>query len=839
MRWSLLSLLAATTIVCADEPAEALLERGRASEALPLFERALAATPGDARLLCGCALALADLGRIEDAWDRYDEAARRPGSAFYRAKFLKSQGRFESAIPLYEEVVATEGNAPRKAESLVALGYCMDGLGRPKEGLERAVEGLSMSRGPAARARALNVIGICFSSLGKEEEAATRYRSALDLLQRLHKGDHPDIAMVRHNLAVSLVHQKEPIAASRLLELALAMDKRIFGDAHIRVALDHNSHGILVARSLRYARLTPLLFSVKGAPRKAEHSFLRALEIARRLRHPYVHAFATNLGICLERADRCEDALPLFEEAAAEIETLHWRARGLAQGERQVYFAYLRQGEPYRRLAALHVRSKRPAEAVRWLEVGRARGVLDLLARSRFDALAEAERRARERKDTQLIQRIERVRRNPAARRERAQLVRELVPLGRPVDPRALQRLLGRKELLLMYSLASDPFLDTPWIERTPGAEAPGGTDVAPPPTPVTPEERNARDTTPVSQVLLVPPTGGKIRPYRVSWSAERIARAVDSLVASAARRGGFNRGMGRAPTGVGSVDSAGLYRALVPSALERELRRAERVYIVLHGALHRLPFEMLMATSTNRGIEQSEYWIERGPPIAYVPSGSVLQWCRQRRDEQRTTDHRFEIVALGDCRFGDSLPPLPGTRREVESIAGVLKPAMQLLGEKATAAALFDFAPQARILHIATHQLIEETEAGIVSRLALTDGDLKLEEMLNGWRDRLSACELVVLSACETLKGRMQTDEAPHAMPLGFLYAGCPSVIGSLWRVDDESTADLFIDFYKRLEASGGRDKLKAFTEARQALRKKYPDPFHWAAFVYIGDPR
>jgi len=110
---------------------------------------------------------------------------------------------------------------------------------------------------------------------------------------------------------------------------------------------------------------------------------------------------------------------------------------------------------------------------------------------------------------------------------------------------------------------------------------------------------------------------------------------------------------------------------------------------------------------------------------------------------------------------------------------------------------------------------------------------------MLNGWRDRLSACELVVLSACETLKGRMQTDEAPHAMPLGFLYAGCPSVIGSLWRVDDESTADLFIDFYKRLEASGGRDKLKAFTEARQALRKKYPDPFHWAAFVYIGDPR
>ena len=168
------------------------------------------------------------------------------------------------------------------------------------------------------------------------------------------------------------------------------------------------------------------------------------------------------------------------------------------------------------------------------------------------------------------------------------------------------------------------------------------------------------------------------------------------------------------------------------------------------------------------------------------------------------------------------------------------------LLGEDATKARLFKLAPQARYLHVATHQLVDETERRGYSRLALTlprvatpddDGFLSLYELFEHWRDRLSGCELVVLSACETLKGPLQKDEGPYAMPLGFLYAGAPAVIGSLWRVDDASTAELFSDFYARLKK--GKGKLEAFTEARQALRKKYREPYFWAPFIYLGDPR
>ena len=93
------------------------------------------------------------------------------------------------------------------------------------------------------------------------------------------------------------------------------------------------------------------------------------------------------------------------------------------------------------------------------------------------------------------------------------------------------------------------------------------------------------------------------------------------------------------------------------------------------------------------------------------------------------------------------------------------------------------------------------------------------------------------MLSACETLKGPLQRDEGSYALPLGFLFAGAPAVIGSHWRVDDASTAELFADFYRRL--AKGTPKLQAFTESRQALREKYPHPYFWAPFVYVGDPR
>lgn len=171
----------------------------------------------------------------------------------------------------------------------------------------------------------------------------------------------------------------------------------------------------------------------------------------------------------------------------------------------------------------------------------------------------------------------------------------------------------------------------------------------------------------------------------------------------------------------------------------------------------------------------------------------------------------------------------------------------MLLMGEDATVAKLLDQVPGVRFLHLATHGLTGSASRPYDARLALTPPDrltpddvgfLRLEDLIRAWRGRLSDCELVVLSACETQCGQ-QIGDSYFALPIGFYYAGAPAVIASLWMVDDRRTAELMEGFYGKLLDGRHGDKLSAFTQARKELRKKYEHPCYWAPFVYLGDPR
>lgn len=213
-----------------------------------------------------------------------------------------------------------------------------------------------------------------------------------------------------------------------------------------------------------------------------------------------------------------------------------------------------------------------------------------------------------------------------------------------------------------------------------------------------------------------------------------------------------------------------------------------------------------------------------------------------------RARERSASLLGIRDLR------PLPGTRREVERIAATLAGAggaarvQTLLGPEATEANLFEWAPRGRYLHLASHHVVDETSTTSFSALALSspaaasaldDGLLTLDDLLTKWRGRLRGCEMAVLSACETRRGTAQNDEGIVAMPWGLLFAGVPTIVVSQWRVDDDSTALLMSRFYEELAATEGRGKLRAFTKARSALRAMYPDPWFWAPFVMMGDPR
>jgi len=92
----------------------------------------------------------------------------------------------------------------------------------------------------------------------------------------------------------------------------------------------------------------------------------------------------------------------------------------------------------------------------------------------------------------------------------------------------------------------------------------------------------------------------------------------------------------------------------------------------------------------------------------------------------------------------------------------------------------------------------------------------------------------LVVLSACETGLGTLQRGDEITGLTRTFLTAGADTVLASLWKVSDESTAVLMQQFYRGL--ARGLKPAEALRESALAVRAKYPHPFYWAAFVVTG---
>lgn len=92
---------------------------------------------------------------------------------------------------------------------------------------------------------------------------------------------------------------------------------------------------------------------------------------------------------------------------------------------------------------------------------------------------------------------------------------------------------------------------------------------------------------------------------------------------------------------------------------------------------------------------------------------------------------------------------------------------------------------------------------------------------------------DLVTLSACETAIGKISNGDDVIGLSRGFLYAGASSTVASLWQVDDEATSFLMIEFYKNLKSTNKRQALRA---AQLETKKRYPQPYYWAAFQLIG---
>ncbi|BAY21661.1 TPR repeat-containing protein [Calothrix sp. NIES-2100] len=256
------------------------------------------------------------------------------------------------------------------------------------------------------------------------------------------------------------------------------------------------------------------------------------------------------------------------------------------------------------------------------------------------------------------------------------------------------------------------------------------------------------------------------------------------------------------------------------------------RLTIVPHNILHYLPFAALT---------DGERYLIDDYTLVNLPCANVLRFLRGKRS--RSTNR---ILALGapDNTFDKLLAPLNFAQKEVEAIACRFQ-TKAYIGKDATESLVWSQAKKAEILHIAAHgkynpntplfstiHLAMDDKAEVAQK----DGRLEVHDVYK--LDLTTSTNLVVLSACETFIGNTQKvslgDEI-IGLNRAFIYAGTPSVIASLWNVEDRATQSLMKKFYHYLKM--GMDKAKALQQAQIAVRKNQPHPSYWAAFVLTGD--
>jgi CHAT domain-containing protein len=265
------------------------------------------------------------------------------------------------------------------------------------------------------------------------------------------------------------------------------------------------------------------------------------------------------------------------------------------------------------------------------------------------------------------------------------------------------------------------------------------------------------------------------------------------------------------------------LRRALIdPVEQAGWLNGVTRLYIVPHGVLHYLPFAVLPAA-------KGRYLIE-DYTVTYLPAAAALA----SPDGQKATG---ALLAAAPA-----LTKLPYAVEEAHAVAEFFPDQTELLvGENATETSFKRDAGRYRILHLATHGNLNVLNP-LLSSLALqpdqdNDGRLEVHEIL----DLRLRSTLVTLSACDTALGSGYFAAVPAGeefvgLTRAFLFAGSPSVLATLWQVNDRSTLDFMRSFYRLLDARGAPG---ALAEAqRQMIHSggRYGHPYFWAPFVLVG---
>jgi CHAT domain-containing protein len=262
------------------------------------------------------------------------------------------------------------------------------------------------------------------------------------------------------------------------------------------------------------------------------------------------------------------------------------------------------------------------------------------------------------------------------------------------------------------------------------------------------------------------------------------------------------------------------LYEAVL-APVSKDIK-AKNLIVVPHGVLHKVPFGALT--------DGSNYMIDKYT-ISVLASASVLEYVVKKRK-----DAKEKALVFANPKTDQM--PLGFAEVEGRMLESMFTDQETYYREKATETKAKLRASDFNVIHFATHGEFNERQP-MQSGLLLTrddanDGYLQVHEV---FEMDLKSANLVTLSACETALSKIQGGDDLVGLSRGFIYAGTPSILATLLKVDDASTSKLMEIFYRNWKS--GMTKAEALRRAQEAVRgmKGYEHPYYWAPFIMIGD--
>ncbi len=821
----------------------------RAEEGLALY-RVAGSRRGEAAALNKVGLAHAELGEPKRGLEILREAMalrRADGDVWGQAETFNDMavafgvmGRLPEAVARYTDALAlAHAIGDRLGEALILKNRATDhvGLGETDRGLADLKDALVRFRAMGNRhEEGVTLFGIANILLDRNEpaEALRTYERAVAILKET--GDRRFEGFARHSIG--------------LAHLATGMPKAALGDfEHARNVFescgDRRGEAMALANSGRALLETG---DARGARNRLREA-LRGIRLAGDQSHEAEALYF------LARAER---ALLDLESARAHLEAATRLTESLrgsipSVGERAAFVARIH--ERYDLLVdvlmALHAKTPGAgldAEALHVSERAKARSLVDLLTEARVDLREGVDERLLEAERSLELQI------DAARREEQRRLAGENGRSPSDPDRRSLGVLLEDYEELEGRLRAASPRFAA--LAR---------------PRPLSLKE--IRETVLDDATLLLEYSLGAERSF--VWAATRetlVSRELPkrAVVEAAARR------LYEAWSAGNAVDAAEVERRAL--ALSRMILGpvadqlgARRLAIVADGALRYLPFAALPLPDKGH----SEPLVATHEVVS-LPSATTLSVLRRETVARRRPGSRIAVLAdpvfdrhdprvLGgratagpdSGAMGDALTRsmketglsrldrLAASRKEAEAIATLAGPGgswVALDFRASRAAAMGEDVSSARVVHFASHALLNSRHpelSGVV--LSLVDEHGRPQDGFLQTRDvyRLKlAADLVVLSACQTALGKDVRGEGLVGLSRGFMYAGAPSIVASLWPVPDRATSELMKHFYEGILRKGLRPAA-ALRSAQMAIRreKRWTTPYFWAAFTAEGD--